>query len=334
MAPDALVGLPEPDFSPPPLPPGFPRWKHFAWDGWDLEIPVDWDLGALDASPKGGQFRLDDEFETRLMVKWQPLRGRFDPLKAIERYLRGRVKKARLTPDLGASVPGIRDAFKDMAYETYTLTSPDSPHRKSWGVSAYCRNCSRAFVVEMTTDSRAGTGERQVARVLGSLRDHAAGKLARWEAYGLSLDLPAELRAAGSRFTQGLVSLTAAERGRRVEVCRWTLAGIHLANSDLRKFLTAYLSRIRNTPRLKIEEVAVQSHAGLQFHSPRRMLDGARTGLRKKLAIYTPAHQTGLLWHCTSSNRIFLLTLGSNQANDIGAIRLLASRVRCCKVIY
>ena len=93
--------LPKPDFGPPPLPPGFPRWKHFAWDGWDIQIPVDWDLGALQVTPKDGYFRLDDEFEPRLMVKWQILKGAFSPEKAIERHFRKQLKA------LGQRVGGI-----------------------------------------------------------------------------------------------------------------------------------------------------------------------------------------------------------------------------------
>jgi hypothetical protein len=334
VKPDPAAGLPEPDFRPPPLPPAFPRWKHFAWDGWCVEIPVDWDLGALEVSPQAGYFRLDDEFEPRLMVKWQPIRGDYDPRKAIERYLRKTVKKAAVDAKLGAPVPGISGAFKHLEHETYTLAPPGQPHRKSWGISASCPKCQRAFVVEMTTDSRAGGSERQVARVLGSLLEHSEDKLARWEAYGLSFDLPVELRAAGSRFSQGLVSMAAAERGRRVEVTRWTLASAQLSGRDLRAFLESYLKQVRNTPRLTIGEAAVLSHPGLHFHSNRRVLESVRTGLRKALALYQPVHQTGLIWHCVPSNRIFMLALSSNQPNDIGAARVLASRVRCCRVLY
>jgi len=334
VKPDEAARLPEPDWSPPPLPPGFPRWKRFAWDGWDVEIPVDWDLGALEVSPKGGYFRLDDEFEPRLMVKWQPLGGRFDPEKAIARYFKKQPRTGELRPRLGASVPGISKTFKGLEYETYTVASVSSPTRSSWGVSAHCPKCQRAFVVEMGTDSRSGDSERLVSRVLGSLRDHSADKLTRWEAYGLSLDLPGELRAAGSRFHQGFVSLTASARGQRVEVCRWTLAAVHLAGRDLRSFLNTYLAKARNLPRLKIEPAAVMSHPGCTFHSPRRLFEPARARVRQTLALYNPAHVTGLIWHCADTNRIFMLTLGSNQPNDMGAARLLASRVRCCKVVY
>jgi len=334
VQPDQAAELPEPDWSPPPLPPGFPRWKHFAWDGWDLEIPVDWDLGALELSSKGGYFRLDDEFEPRLMVKWQPLGGRFDPEKAIARYFRKQPKTGELRPRIGASVPGISKAFKGLDHQTYTLASLSARTRTSWGVSAYCPKCERAFVVEMGTDSRSGEPERLVSRVLGSLRDHSGEQLTRWEAYGLSLDLPSELRAAGSRFQQGFVSLAAAARGQRVEVSRWTLAAVHLAGRDLRSFLLGYLAKARNLPRLKIESAAVMSHPGCVFHSPRRLFEPVRARVRRTLALYNPAHTTGLIWHCASTNRIFMLALGSNHANDIGAARLLASRVRCCKVVY
>jgi hypothetical protein len=332
MTAEATLRLPEPIFAPPPLPSGFPRWKHFAWDGWDVTIPVDWDLGALAASPKGGSFRLDDEFEPRLTVKWEPVRGRFDPRESIVRYLRKRTKSGDVRSDLGAPVPGIREAFRGLDHETYVLSSPSAPTWRSWGISAYCHHCRRAFMLEMSTDSRAGDSERLVARLLGSVRDHAEGQLARWEAYGLSFDLPAELHAAETRFHQGFVSMAAAERGRRVEVARWTLAGTHLARTELRGFLAAYLARTRHARRLTIEDATVLSHPGLELCSPRRMLDHIRTGIRHKLAIYRPAHLTGLIWHCAVSNRILMLTLASNHQHDIGTARLLASRVRCCKV--
>ncbi|HOX06136.1 MAG TPA: hypothetical protein PK280_07025, partial [Planctomycetota bacterium] len=172
--------LPEPTFEPPPLPPGFPRWKRFAWDGWDLTIPVDWDLGAIEFGPKGGFLRLDDEFEPRLMLKWQPIQHGFDPAKAIEKYLGKRLKGGDAKPRLGAAIPGIREALKGMEHETYTLVTSSQPTYKAWGLSAYCPRCRRAFVVEMSTDSRVDDSERQVARVLGSLREHTDERLTRW----------------------------------------------------------------------------------------------------------------------------------------------------------
>jgi len=296
---------------------------------------VDWDLGALETQGGAGYFRLDDEFEPRLMVKWQPLKGRFDPEGAIRRHFKKRRKDLeraglRAEPRIGAPLADTRRALKGFDYQTYAI---ESGEHTLLGVAACCRQCTRAFVAELHS-APGQAADRLVGRVLGSLREHPEGKLARWEFFGVSADLPAELRAAGRRFQQGLVSFAAAERGRRVELCRWTLANVHLASADLRWFLGAYLAKSRGLPRLAIEPAAVMSHPGLVFRSARRILEPVRARLRRGLGVYNPAHVTGLVWHCTASNRIFMLTLGSNQANDIGAARLLASRVRCCKTMY
>jgi len=348
----AEVSLPEPDYSPPPLPPGFPRWKHFAWNGWDVRIPVDWDLGALFHNEKGGYFRLDDEFEPRLMVRWQPLAGKFDPGKAIERHfkkeLKARAKAGQeATPRIGAPLPGIKKAFKDLEYRTYELAGGA---QRSVGLAAHCAECNRVFIVEMHCE-RGGAGERLIGRVLGSLRDHPGGKLARWEMFGLSADLPASLRAAGHRFNQGFVNLAAAEPGTRVELCRWTLADTHLAAVDLRTFLALHLANRRRRPfinifghahlpdlgdpsTLMIEKAAVQSHPGCIFYSKERLAEAARGRLRRLFRMKSQVHRTGLIWHCAGSNRIFMLTISSGKQADVAGARLTASRVRCCKVIY
>jgi hypothetical protein len=328
--------LPDPDLGPPPLPPGFPRWKYFAWDHWQVEIPVDWDLGALETGPKGGYFRLDDEFEPRLMVRWQPLAGNFDPEKAIQRHFKKNYpvlakSDTKVRPKIGASLPGLRKAFKGLTYETYSLTFDE--HR-SVGLAAHCPKCARAFVAEMNTTQEGGAGERLIKRVLGSFHDHPGGKLARWEAFGLSLDLPESLRAVNHRFNQGYVSISAAEPNRRVDVSRWTLANMHLAKVDLQKFLNFHLLRKRDMPPITTSDAVVQSHKAVLFHTKRRLLEPARKVLRKALRFKQPAYRTGLIWHCTRSNRIILFQLGSAKPADVGAARLLASRVRCCKVMH
>ncbi len=330
------ITLPEPDYGPPPLPAGFPRWKHFGWDGWHLETPVDWDLGALESGPKGGYFRLDDEFEPRLMVRWQPLKGRFDPERAIERHFKKQRRAAGPGGKLpllkiGASLPGLRKALKGLQYETYSFQEDD---RRSLGLAAFCPECKRAFIAEMTSNVTGGEGERLVKRVLGSLRDHPKGKLARWEVFGLSVDLPASLRAVGNTFNQGYVGLSAAESGVRVDVSRWTLANMHLAEVKLKEFLQRHFLKKRNMPSVTIKDVVVQSHPACIFHTKKRLLESVRARLRKAINVRNPAYRTGFIWHCHTSNRILMFTLGSHKPQDIGTARRMASRLRCCKVIH
>jgi hypothetical protein len=186
----------------------------------------------------------------------------------------------------------------------------------------------------MNTDREGGAGDRLIKRVLGSLRDHASGKLTRWEIFGLSVDLPASLRAVRNRFNQGFITFSAAAPGSRVELARWTLANMHLAHTDLAKFLNMHLLKRRNLPPVTIKDAVVQSHPAKLFHTKRKLLEGARAAVRKALRFRQPAYRTGLIWHCHTSNRIILLDMGSNKYADVGAARLLASRVRCCKVVY
>lgn len=328
--------LPEPDFGPPPLPPGFPRWKVFGWDSWEVDIPVDWDLAAIETTPKGGYYRLDDEFEPRLMVRWQHLTGRFDAEEAIKGYLKKQGKALarsgkRMDSRIGANLPGISRAFKGLDYQTYSL-SVDG--RYSVGVSALCPRCDRAFAAEISAE-RSPAGDRLISRVLGSLRDHPEGNEARWEVYGVSADLPSTLRAAGRSFRQGLMSFSVEESGRRVDIARWTLAATLLAGkADLRSFLVAHLEKTRGLPRLNMEPAVVMSHQACAFHTYTRTLESARQRLRRALRLHAPAHISGLIWHCQTSNRIFMLTLATNRHRDLAEARLLASRIRCCKVMY
>ncbi len=328
--------LPDPDYGPPPLPPGFPRWKHFGYDGWVMSIPVDWDLGALEVNPRGGYFRLDDEFEPRLMVRWQPVKGTFDPEKAIERHFSKRLKAAqaegnRLEPRVGAPLPGLRKAMRGLEYKTYALHDGD---RRSVGLAAHCPRCARAFIVEMNTTAEGGAGERLIRRVLGSLNDHSEDSLARWEFFGLSLDLPSTMRAVSTTFNQGFVGFAAVEHGLRVDVARWSLANVHLASTDLTSFLTRYFLKKRDMPHVTIEDAVVQSHPGRVFHSRRRLFEPVRSLLRRTLRIRHPAYRTGLIWYCQNSNRIILFNMGSNRPADVGRTRLMASRLRCCKVMH
>ncbi len=328
--------LPEPDSGPAPLPSGFPRWKHFAWDGWQAEVPVDWDLGALELTPRGGYFRIDDEFEPRLMVRWQPLKGKFDPEKAIERHFKKNYpslpkEDQRTRPRIGASLPGLSKTFKKLDYMTYAL---EFAEHRSVGLAAHCPQCERAFVVEMNTTQTGGGGDRLIKRVLGSFADHPSGNLKRWEFFGLSLDLPSEMTALAHRFNQGYLSLSAAQPAMRVDVSRWNLANMHLASINLEQFLNLHLHRKRNAPRYQTKQACIQSHKGVVFHTKKRILEPARAAVRKTLRVKQPAYRTGMIWHCTNSNRVIMFQLGSNKPNDVGTLRLLASRVRCCKVIY
>jgi hypothetical protein len=328
--------LPDPDYGPPPLPAGFPRWKYFAWDGWQMEIPVDWDLGAIETGPKGGFFRIDDEFEPRILIRWQPMRGQFDTRKSIERHFKTHYPAQKgqgpaPEPLIGASLPGLSKPFRELDYETYSVMLGD---QRAVGVAAFCSKCERAFIIEMHLTEKGGAGERLIAKVLASLTDHSTSEKNRWEFFGVSCDLDADLNPASHSFKQGRIGFSVTRRGQRVNLDRWTFADIHMAKRDLKGFLHENLLKKRNMPYCSIDESEIMGHPACLFYTRKKLLDPLWKVLRVIFRLREPSYRCGYIWHCNTSNRIFMLVLGSNKHKDIDHLKSIVEDVRCCKVIY
>jgi hypothetical protein len=298
-----------------------------------VEIPVDWDLGVLDLGPRSGFVRLDDEFEPRLLLRWQPIKGDFDPERAMSAYFRDISRKRRSPHDAcktGVKIPGLSQATSGMSWETF---STRTAHFCTTGFAACCPQCQRAFVAEMR-HSGEGRGEekRLVGKVLGSLRDHPGGELSRWEVFGLSTDLPANLRALAHTFNQGFISYVAGTTGERLLLARWSLADIHLAAASLSDFAKQYLLKHAHRAIAVSQQATIQGHEAYIFHTKSRITDGLAPTLCRICPARIPPHAAAAFWHCPTSNRVMMLIHYSARPADVGTLRLHTSRVRCCKV--
>lgn len=311
------------------------RWKHFAWDGFDMEIPADWDPGVLEHSADGGLYRLEDELRPRLFLRWRPLKGKttFAPQAALEAHFERqakalRKKRTEFEVELNVPLPGARRAFGP-GYLGYRYRAGGN---LAAGAAACCETCRRAYVLELT-----GTGEQVTAklveRILLSFREHADGAVRRWEVYGVSADLPAHLACTGKRLEQGLVRLEFSGPGERAALVRWSLANVHLQGRDLTAFVRGQYAKVIAREGLQLVEATRGGHEAVALVVKRdTWARRLRARLRRRAPRTEPTYLACLVWHCERTNRLFAVEARGNVFLDPHALDERAGAVRCCSV--
>jgi hypothetical protein len=275
-------------------------WSQFAWQGWRLDAPPDWNPVLLQGTEKRGAAILADLDATRIELTWLAWRGRKPPPldPSIKRQM------------AGMSHPGERPASRWPLSPTFTdareLTS-SSPREVRLVLNS--PPSRRVLVVHLRPEGLPN-GTALMRRIIAGLSDVSAEPLVPWSAYDLHIAVPQGFRLTASRLQAGGAVLTfAGHAGETLRFSRTASVGRArkgLTSTDFATEATARMPRAvswRDGPPL--------DHLGhdVVVRHGRRL--GLLPALRRSQRCVDLA-----VWHCPTSDRLFELIRRGPRDDD------------------
>lgn len=285
-----------------------PSWTTFAWRGFHMEVPVNWELGAFDGDDDIGYLRLDDLYIPRLEIRWKRARAGTNIDRAAKTYLDNlqmTYKRRKLSPipqpsPLDLALPNSQD----LQVRGYRWKG------QAPGVAAVilCHTCRRISVVQMFFPPE-GFSAKTYKRVFASLHDHNPPDQAHWDFYLLHLRTPDDWRLAGHKFNPGYAELNFVSREKfQADFRRWGPASVLLENNDLQAWAKQnwptglHPDNVNNITH-QGESAVLARRTGSGLLAPFRRTFGRGPGVRKALYWQSTA------WHCVKSDRLWMVDI-------------------------
>lgn len=178
-------------------------WSRLAWEGWQLEVPADWNPVMLQGTARRGSLVLADLGAPRLELTWLSWSGRASP------DLTRSVKKQRAAMGEVVEQPPERWPLTSTFADARVLVS-DLPEEVRLVLSS---PPSRRVVVARFSPRGLRDREAVLYRVVASLADLSDRLLVPWSIYDFAFALPRGFKLVGHRLEAGGAFLSFA-RGR------------------------------------------------------------------------------------------------------------------------
>lgn len=207
--------------------------KEIAWDGICFKVPESWEIGRL-----GRRYLLFTRSgQTVLELKWDLIKGRFNPRRMLRRLRAGLKKKtgikivaALLPPEWQKAL----DGFEAFGFKWADRTTAGR------GAFVYCPSCYTATLIQFMAP--AGKPMPAAAtHILDSFSDHSADGFCNWMLYGLEARLPDHFKLTNYRFDAGLFTLGFKYKTLKIGLYRWGAAAALLNGQPLDWFARCYM---------------------------------------------------------------------------------------------
>lgn len=278
-------------------------WKLFAWEGLQLEVPSDWDLGALSGDARKGNFRLDDEHLARLEAHWERGRPRTDLAPVAERHIAG-LKKAADKQKLPFSCEAEDSIALPEGVEAKCFSWKSDV--RAYSLLAFCPECRRVSLVRVI----AKRGERLrpvAARVFASFACHACGGAVPWAVYGIRLEVPERFRLENHTLNVQRIELEFEDGPGRAAASRFNLAEISLRGKSLRQWLAEVYEKPLKDLRLEAADEEFRGHESVR-------LAGRPKGLANRVLRSRGMRFAGRVWRCDQEDKIFVVRWRSRES--------------------
>lgn len=206
------------------------RWKPVAWNGVRLEIPASWDPARI-----GRRFlMLEDAEGPRLALRWEPIRGRFDP----ERTLRKLTRAVDADADVATAdvLPSWRKALKSAAGPQPEISG--FRWRDGRGALLHWPDANAAVLVGFYGKSPPPAA----GPALASLRIVVRKPTRAFILYDIQARVPADLNLDRFQFLPGAFELAFSGTGTRLRLHRWGPASMLLDEGGLADFARRRIS--------------------------------------------------------------------------------------------
>jgi len=269
-----------------------PLANRLGWQGWQIDLPGDWNPVRLTGSARAGQVFVADLERPRLELRWRRVRSarRVD----LSRLAGPSSKSEPLTwqplpcGDKGGIASGRRAVASDGTVLAMLLS----------------RGSPRLVFVRIP-GTPADDADPLAGRLLASISDASGRDPVPWSVFGFNWSVPACLQLVGQHFAAGRAALTF-RRGRRwLGVERWAMA-----------------AGARNQPpdRVAITNTTPIQHRGHEIpvtrRAPHKLWDRLMGGQSWRAE-----------WACEASKRHFRLETGGSEAAE--TLEAAVTTVRC-----
>lgn len=284
------------------------EWKHFGWQGIELEMPADWSLGKIEGDRTKGYVRIDDEEMVRLEAKWDaPKKGVYDLPAELARQIKEfekQAKKARREAVVRRSVKIAQ--LRERDWECFYLKS-DFP---SYNLLTCCHDCGRTALLRAVF--RDGEpGKEIAARIFESLRDHTESCRDHWDVFGLSVAVPTSFALERSSLKTGEIRLLFSRKKEQVEAIRVSLGEFQLREAPLEEWFAKFYRKELDPFSWEREDAEIHGHSGCAIQGRRRLG-------RRFADLLNSRPLKCKVWYCKATDKLFILrTLLNRHSDDV-----------------
>jgi hypothetical protein len=236
----------------------------FAWQGWQISIPAEWNPQRLEGNFDAGFALLSDLHGPRLGLRWRKIGAKDEVEKLIDAAMRDEV--GQLAGDEARSV--TREGFDGAK----RYLEPDPPGRDIWmGVSG-----ASGRLVQLSLQR--GKGERsQLAKVVETLHDGAKDEQQIWSVFDLNCTAGKDWKLMSQALNAGDLALSFARGSDRLVCRQLALASLALKRQPIER----WLRDISSAQRLQYSSAdGEQEHEIVTVDG--RKLSGKKLAMRRK----------------------------------------------------
>ncbi len=304
-------------------------WQVLAWQGFEVEVPAEWELSKANRDKKDGHITAhDEEGRPRLAIQWKVPKREVDLEKTLSDYEKrvGKQYKGDVTINDEAGLVSKRKLGKKQL-KTYIV---ESEEETSYGALWYCQECGKAVQAQII--AYPGEHYRPVAeRVLASVKDHSNDGWARFATYGIDFHIPAEYDLSEAKLLSAMLSFKFDYKEEKLAIHRWGLASMMLERGDVPSLVwgTLVLKQKEYTAPVDPLELEFHGHpAYMWVGHPSGLLAKGKAKLFTSLRLSKSRVYVVFAWHCPQSNRIFAIE-GTLQGDHRGQPRAVAETIIC-----
>ena len=304
----------------------------FGWQGLSLTLPANWNLVSFGGDATAGHARVDDEDGPRLELRWERPKGAIDVARSIEQFLARLEREAKKKQrDFEAAdhphiVSKSRKRKAQLVNYGWSGDAEDSINGQGWGVAWHCGDCGRVVVAHVIGRGHepADKVQRLASEVLSSMECHGHGGWQTWSLFDLQLEVPEEFALGAAKLMTGRIEIewqrtlkpnfplnlgAGLQRLERISLRRLAAANVLLESESLEQWSTRVVGRGNKHYALgPAEAIVIHGHEGFVLRGTprdlrRRIVSRAGDIVRRRRTPLVEAR----IWHCTESNKIFVL---------------------------
>ncbi|NOZ22662.1 MAG: hypothetical protein GXP25_16415 [Planctomycetes bacterium] len=284
------------------------NWTDFCWQGLELEVPADWELGAASGHHESGYIRLDDPDMVRLEMRWEKAKGKVTAKEVVDNHIKEAQKEVKRSKQ---SFKTKRDlSLVDLEGIDHECFSFDAEFQ-SFGMVRRCGECKRNTFVRVMY--RKGDPIRPVVkRIFESLSDHPAGDGVKWRFFDFAFDSPASMTLKERTLKTGCLEMLFVRRKDEVEYARVSLASLQMKKKKLKEWFEEFYNKRLRAYRCSSQEEIFRGHKSLVYTGEARLLRPVTTLFRIRRDLWAR------VWWCEDSDKLFVfrVTAKTKQTPD------------------
>lgn len=302
------------------------EFVKFGWQGITMELPSNWEFGALSGDYDNGYIRMDDENVPRMELKWTKSKEKKPDLqKILDEYFKGMRKR------LGANADSLKikrniDLVKNESFfENRDVVFYNwKTNVRANGAVWFCKECKRIVVIQIMGYIKENILS-DTLRIFESVRDHPDGHNIFWSAYQLSMEVPRRYQLDKRKLMSGYLLFSFIDGSRVLNVERYGLADVILKDTDLLSWFRAYYAKTLHKYGFSFEEVDLKSGFMVVDQIQMIKMHGQEKRFIDRIPFYPifvvdkilrRKQISACFWHSKESNKIFVVMAMSKKGAD------------------